>query len=288
MYFYIFDPGKDREIKYFERIQGRLLNLLAENHIEGETYRVTAIRTIELLVDQAIGAEAKTIVVVGGDASLNKTINAVVRKKADITVGFIPLDLESPLGRIFGVSVSIEESVKILAGRLVRSLDLGQLGDYYFVSQVDLGSNNLGKVESPGFLGLGALGRLLKLEPFTLQIILDGSYTATSEVLEAQIINCRNNEGCRLKLGGPTDKLLDILLLNKLSNTQLLRYRKELSSGCLDNVPGSTVMHAKKIEILGPKKLPLSISGQVYTKAPAVVSVAKERVKLIVGKTRQF
>ena len=83
MYFYIFDPGKDREVKYFERIQGRLLNLLAENHIEGETYRVTAIRTIDLLVDQALGADTKTIVVVGSDASLNKTINALVRKQAD-------------------------------------------------------------------------------------------------------------------------------------------------------------------------------------------------------------
>ena len=47
MYFYIFDPRGEREVKYFERIQGRLLNTLAETHIEGETYRVTAIRPDE-------------------------------------------------------------------------------------------------------------------------------------------------------------------------------------------------------------------------------------------------
>ncbi|MBI4050712.1 MAG: hypothetical protein HY396_01920 [Candidatus Doudnabacteria bacterium] len=288
MYFYIFDPAKDREIKYFERIQGRLLNLLAESRIDGETYRVTAIRTIELLVDQAIGAEAKTIVVVGGDGSLNKTINAVVRKKADITIGFIPLNPESSLGRILGISADIEEAVKILASRLVRELDLGKLGEHYFLSQVDLGENHLGKIESPGIFGLAALGKLLKLQTFAVKLSLDSSYTATSEVLAAQIINCRNNEGCRLKLGDPTDKLLDVLLLNKLSSSQIFRYRKELVSGCLDNAPGATVMHAKKIEILGPKKLPLSIEGQIYTKAPATVSVAKEKIKMIVGKARQF
>lgn len=287
MYFYIFDPGRDKEVKYFERIHGRLLNLLAENHISGETYRVTAIRTIELLVDQAIGADAKTVVVVGSDSSLNKAINAVIRKKTDMTLGFVPLNLESALGRILGVATEVEDAVKTLAGRLIRELNLGKVGEHYFLSQVDLGENKFTKVE-PGFLGLRAVRQLSGLEPFPLKLSLEDSYTATSEVLGAQIINCRNNDGCRLKLGDPTDHLLDILLLNKLSSAQIFRYRKELTSGCLDNVPGATVMHARKIDILGPKKLPLSIEGQVYTKAPATITVAKEKIKMIVGKTRQF
>lgn len=287
MYFYIFDPGRDKEVKYFERIQGRLLNLLAESQISGETYRVTAIRTIELLVDQAIGADAKTIIVVGSDGSLNKTINAVIRKKVDMTLGFIPLDPESSLGRILGVAADIDEAVKTLAGRLIRELNLGKVGEHYFLSQVDLGENTFPKTDL-GFLGLGAVRSFMKLQPFALKLTLEDSYTATSEVLGAQIINCRNNEGCHLKLGDPTDQLLDILLLNKLSSSQIFRYRKELASGCLDNVPGATVMHAKKIDILGPKKLPMSIEGQVYTKAPATITVAKEKIKVIVGKQRQF
>lgn len=287
MYFYIFDPDRDKEAKYFERIQGRLLNLLAEAHIEGETYRVTAIRTVDLLVEQALGAEAKTIVVVGSDSSLNKTINAVLRKKAELSIGFIPLHPESALGKILGVSADVEEAVKTLAGRLVRELSLGKVGEHFFLSQVDLGENVFAKLQS-GFLGFGALRGAMNLAAFPLKLSLEDSFTATSEVLGAQIINCRNNDGCRLKLGDPTDAFLDILLLNKLSGTQIFRYRKELISGCLDNVPGSTVMHARKIDILGPKKLPLSIEGQVFTKAPATITVAREKIKLIVGKNRQF
>jgi len=59
-------------------------------------------------------------------------------------------------------------------------------------------------------------------------------------------------------------------------------------AGKFQDLPGSTIMHAKKIQILGPKKLPLSISGQVYAKAPAEVAVAREKIKVIVGKNRQF
>lgn len=287
MYFYIFDPARERELKYFERIQGRLLNLLAENRIEGETYRVTSIRTVELLVEQALGADAKTLVVAGSDASLNKAINTAVRKKANLTIGFIPLNEESSLGQILGITSDITESVRTLAGRLIRELNLGKVGEHYFLSQVDLGENMFTKMEA-GLWGLGAMRKFMQIEVFPLTIALEDSYTATSEVLGGQIVNCRSNEGCHLKLGDPTDQLLDILLLHKLSSAQIFRYRKELASGCLDNVPGATVMHAKKIDILGPKKLPLSIEGQVYTKAPATITVAKEKVKMIVGKGRQF
>lgn len=288
MYFYIFDPDKEKELKYFERIQGRLLNLLAEHHIEGETYRVTSIRTIELLVDQALGLGAKTLIVVGSDASLNRAINAVVRKKAEITVGFIPLDPSSGLGHILGVSSDIEEAVKTLGGRLMKELNLGKIGEHYFLSQVDLGPNSFTRLDLPGIFGLGGLRTFLQMETFAVKLSLEDSYTATSEVLGAQVINCRSNEGCRIKLGDPTDKLLDILLLHKLKSSQIFRYRKELATGCLDNVPGATIMHAKKIDILGPKKLPLSIAGQIITKAPVTITVAKEKVRMIVGKNRQF
>lgn len=287
MYFYIFDPGRDKEVKYFERIQGRLLNLLAEAHIEGETYRVTAIRTVELLVEQAIGANARTIIVVGSDATLNKTINALSRKEADITVGYVPLDDASNLAKIFGMTSDLDAAVKTLAGRLVQELNLGKLGEHFFLSKVDLGSKPISHIKA-GLWGLAAVSEFLKIEPFVVKLSLEDSYTATSEVLAAQIINCRDNEGCRLKLGDPTDNLLDILLLNKLNLLQVFRQRRALASGCLDNLPGSTIMHAKKIEILGPKKLPLSIEGQIYTKAPATITVAKQKIKVIVGKGRQF
>src|SRR3989338_6359357 len=287
MYFYIFDPGKDKEVRYFERIQGRLLNLLAENHIEGETYRVTSIRTVELLVEQAIGLEAKTIIVVGGDGTLNRAINILVRRNADITVGFISLDPESRLGQIFGIPPDVEQSVRTLAGRLVAQLDIGEINEHYFLSKVELGENQISQIE-PGFFGLATARKFMSHQPFVLNLRLEDSYNVSCEVLAAQIINCRNNEGCKMKLGNPTDRLLDILLLNKLSSTKIFSHRRDLSVGRFDNLPGATVMHAKHIEVLGPRRLPLAIEGQVYTKAPAVVKVAKQKIKMIVGKGRQF
>ena len=288
MYFYIFDPGSDKEAKYFEKIQGRLLNYIAEFKVEGETYRVTSIRTVELLVEQALNAEAKTIVMVGSDSSLDRAINIVIAKQADVTLGFIPLDTQSSLGNILGISSDLEEATRTLAGRLGRNLNLGKVGEHFFLTQVDLGPRLFEGDPSGGFLGFGVLRSFMKIQPFPLKLSLEGSYTATSEVLTAQIINCRDNQGSRVKVGDPSDGLLDILLLNPMSSSQMFRHRRELLSGRFQDLPGTTIMHAKKIEILGPKKLPLSVSGQVYAKAPAEVTVAREKVKIIVGKNRQF
>ena len=287
MYFYIFDPGTDKEAKYFEKIQGQLLNYLAELKVEGENYRVTSIRTVELLVEQAINGGARTIVVVGSDSSLDRAINVVLTKKADVTLGFIPLQPQSSLGKILGISTDVQEATQTLAGRLGQNLNLGKINEHYFLTQVDLGEP-LTVGADPGFFGWGGVRGLMKLNPFPLKLTLENSYTATSEVLTAQIINCRDNQGSRVRVGDPTDGLLDILLLNPMSSAQLFRHRKELLAGKLQDLPGATVMHAKKIQILGPKKLPLSISGQVYAKAPAEVAVAREKMKVMVGKNRQF
>ena len=150
-----------------------------------------------------------------------------------------------------------------------------------------MGENYFPKTDA-GFLGVGSAMRFMSLRPFPIQISLDGRFNVTTEALGAQIINSRSNKGCRIKLGNPQDKLLDILILGKLTTAQIFRYRKELASGCLDNEPGATILNEKKRGIIGPKKLPLAVEGQVYTKAPATVIASKEKIKMIVGKTRQF
>lgn len=288
MYFYIFDPGSPEEIKYFEQIQGRLLNALAENQIEGETYRVTAIRTIPLLIEQALGLEAKTIIIVGSDSSLNRAINALVRRKADLTLGFISLDSKSNMRQILGMPLEATDAVKTLAGRLISRLDLGKIGEHFFLTALEFG-HNFNLKRGNGLWGVSrVLPKLWAIKSFVVKLLLEDSYTVTAEILGGQIINLRSNENCRQKLGNPVDGVLDVLLLHKLSTINLLRHRKELSSGCLDNVPGATVMHTKKIEILAPKKLPLSAESQILTKAPAAITVAREKIKMIVGKGRQF
>src|ERR1043166_8434903 len=88
MYYYIVDANKltSRE---FERVQSNLYSSISEYHISGEIVRVTGIRTIKQLVETAFFHQAKTIVAVGIDETLNEVINVVGDR--EVTIGYIPL-----------------------------------------------------------------------------------------------------------------------------------------------------------------------------------------------------
>src|SRR6185503_18052131 len=98
MYYYIVDTGKLNQ-REFERVQQQLYSSISEYHISGEIVRVTGIRTVKQLVETAFFHQAKTIVAVGLDETLNEIINVVGERET--TVGFIPLRT-TPLAEILG------------------------------------------------------------------------------------------------------------------------------------------------------------------------------------------
>src|SRR6185295_8704064 len=99
MYYYIVDPQKISQ-RDFERVQNILYSSLSEFRISGEVMRVTGLRSITQLVENAFAHGAKTIVAVGADGTLTDVISAV--RGREIVIGFIPI-VESEAGKILGV-----------------------------------------------------------------------------------------------------------------------------------------------------------------------------------------
>ncbi len=110
MYYYIVDPQQLSQ-KEFERVQNILYSSLSEFRISGEVVRTTGLRTVQQLVENAFSHEARTIVAVGSDETLNEVINAV--GKREMVVGFIPI-VASELAKIFGIK-DIAHAVKTIA-----------------------------------------------------------------------------------------------------------------------------------------------------------------------------
>src|SRR5438045_2952826 len=98
MYYYIVDPQKISQ-REFERVQNQLYSSLSEYRVFGEVMRVTGLRTINQLVENAFAHQAKTIVAVGSDDTLHDVINAI--KGREMMVGFVPIS-ETEIGKILG------------------------------------------------------------------------------------------------------------------------------------------------------------------------------------------
>lgn len=280
MYYYILDQHQ-LPIDKFEKLQTQLQGLLAEFKISGETARVTPLRSIQDLVDTASQRGAKTLVACGSDDTFNLMLAAL--KGRDFTLGFIPFDEDSYLSKILGVG-DVFTGVKTVAARRIERIDLAKISGNYFISYLEFGvlSQNLKSA------GLWTGMKMLSADPKQLSIKIDDSYTVNIGALGGLVVNTRSTSCQSQKIANPTDGNLDLLILEKLSKSQILRYRKTIAEGCLEQAPRTTVIKCKKIEFQEPRGTNLTMLGRVVAKFPATVEIIPQRLKMIVGKNRTF
>lgn len=280
MYYYIIDQN-GLPIDKFEFLQTQLQGLLAEFKIAGETARVTPLRSIADLVDTASQRGANTLVACGNDDTFNLMLAAL--KGRDFTLGFVPFDENSFLAKILGID-SVFAGVKTIAARRIEKIDLARITGNYFISYLEFGvlSQDLKKT------GWWSTMKILSTEPKNLSIRIDNSYNININALGGLVVNTRSTSCESQSIANPTDGNLDLLILEKLSRSEILRYRKTIAQGCLEDVPKTTVIKCKKIEFLEPRGTNLSMLGRVVAKFPAMVEIIPQRSRMIVGKNRTF
>ncbi|MDP4001420.1 MAG: diacylglycerol kinase family protein [bacterium] len=286
MYYYIVDP-KNLSQRQFERVQNQLYSSLSEFRISGETSRVTALRTVPQLVEMAKSHGAKNIIAVGNDDTLHEVVNAI--NDDEITVGFIPL-IPTNFGNILGVN-SIPQATKIIAARRTTFLDLGvveQIGTKQrtvFLKNLTFGLELEAGVNKNNLYSFKLINQLFKLPKIEVGFTGDKKFKANLNLLGGLVINSRENGDSFVN---PTDGVLDVLLLPKLNKYQVFKYRKYILNECFENIPGTSVLHVKRLEISNPEGLTLRAGNKVLAKAPAIIQVLPKKLKIIAGRERMF
>ena len=265
----------------FERLQTEALGYFAEFKISGETARVTPLRSIADLVDTASQRGAKTLIACGSDDTFNLMLASL--KGRDFTLGFVPFDDKSFLAKILGIE-NIFIGAKTIAARRIEKIDLAKISNNFFINYLEFG------VTSHNLKALGWLAsvKLLSSEAKNYTIRIDDSYNINISALGGLAINIRSASASGQKIADPTDSHLDLLVLEKLSKMQILRYREDIASGDLEKIPKTTVIKCKKITFLEPRGTPLTMLGRIIAKFPSTVELVPQRLRLIVGKNRTF
>ena len=270
MHFYIVD-AKGLSQRQYERVQNELYSSLSAFRVSGEVVRITGARPVPQLVEQAILRGASEITAVGTESTFNELIAASAGK--DAVLGFIPI-AECELGNALGIR-NIENGAKTIASRRVEELDLATVNGNLFFSRIGFGVLK----QSGGVFG--SLRNLFNLPSFEIKFSADGKYAATAHAVGGMIVNIRDNTGTESKVGNPTDGMLDILLLPKLTNLQILKYRNDILSGFYENVPGASLVHANKMEIATPANLPLMAGERIIAKTPAIIELIPKAIKVM-------
>lgn len=121
--------------KRLERDVSALENELARRGIEGRIARLAMFRSAKEMVMDMARAGVKNIIVVGNDQTLQKLMWFL--PDMDVILGYIPMGRPADVAARLGIPMGIA-AVDVIAARLIDTVDVGRIGDHYFLGEVSL------------------------------------------------------------------------------------------------------------------------------------------------------
>jgi diacylglycerol kinase family enzyme len=203
MHVYIYDDylNKSKYSKAVNRMEIRLTDL----GLNGKIIRLGGIKNIKGTIQNEIKLGAKTIVAVGNNQTVNKIIGAIIdtdiygdfQKKT--LLGIIPIGNDNSIAASFGIK-NEEEACNILLARRIEKIDLGLVGDRYFLNEATI----------------EGLGTIIDLGDYSLEIEDKGT---------VRIVNLLSDKA-NLIDSNPHDGLLDLIINTRKKDQTLLKLNK--------------------------------------------------------------
>ncbi len=78
------------------------------------------------------GCEA--IIVAGGDGSVNRIVNSMMKNQIDLPLGVIPGGTANDFANHLGIPMNLSDAFEVLAEMNVRKIDVGKVNNKYFVN----------------------------------------------------------------------------------------------------------------------------------------------------------
>ena len=140
MYFYIVNPAAGDG--GYDQLQQRLKSRLQQLEIDGEFSKTLEPEDAAKITRTLLKRGAKTIVVIGDDATLNDVITTVnTAGKHSVAVGFIPLAKTSLLGAHLGIE-NWQHACELLAERRLQTFNVIHINDNSFIHSCTITAPN--------------------------------------------------------------------------------------------------------------------------------------------------
>ncbi|OGF25735.1 hypothetical protein A2303_07090 [Candidatus Falkowbacteria bacterium RIFOXYB2_FULL_47_14] len=259
MHIYIYDSYVNE--KRFNSIIARVETRITDLGLNGKIIRLGIMSSLYDSIENELIKGAKTIIAVGNNSLLNQVINSVARLTAlnsvnkNIPIGFIPVgNKDNEIADHLGISIN-EEACDILSARRVQKLDLGLINNYYFLTQATITTE----------------GTTIEIDKnYSIEILEKGEVGVVNLPINVDLPdNIKSNA---------KDGVLELYI--KTKNTKKFL---PISTG----KPNQSVFSFKKLKITNPKHSVL-IDNSIKITTPVNITIANEKINLIVGKNRSF
>ncbi|MEK7632088.1 MAG: diacylglycerol kinase family protein [Patescibacteria group bacterium] len=235
--------------KKYDAELARIESRLIELEMSGRIEKLTILKNLPEAVKDAIKNHSETIVLIGTDRMLNSAMSALA--ETNVTVGIIPLGDSTLLADALGIPYGIA-ACDILSARITATLDLGKVNNRYFLSKLHIPECKSVTIDCDSQFQVSALS------PATIDIANFGSN------------------------GNPRDGRLEVIVRPH-------QRKKMFGFGRREQFSRESVFPVKRLTIRsGGESMPIMSDGETIIKTPATVEIASKKLKIIVGKQRNF
>ena len=284
--------GKERAKQYVPRMKQQLERLFDEVEVK-ETQKVYDATAFAKQADE----EGKTAVFcMGGDGTLNETINGLAQAHRPINFGFVPFGTANDLARALKIPLDPGKAIDLLPRARTVAIDLGKINDRYFINIMAAGAlpKACEEVSTEEKTMFGVLAYFIKgiqahvnQRVYTFKIETDvGDFTQESSLLAAVLTNSIGSFETAMPGAKVNDGKIHLVVFKDLNMLDTVKIASQIIIGNIDYSRFASVHDIQKarISLIGDEKLSTTVDGEKGPDFPLEIEVLPSFLKVYVPK----
>ena len=286
----IYNSGAGQsKFKYF---LDTIIEKFMQNNCEVSVFRIDKKTNLYEYLKDSEKEGIYAVVVAGGDGTVNRVVNVMVKNKIDVPIGVIPAGTSNDFAKHIKMPENFSECIeKILAGN-IQQVDLGKVNDKYFVNICSAGlftsaprntdaklKNVIGKMS----YFITGFKQALAFRPFTVRI--ETEKESIIETINLILIFNGNSVGgfeFTENKSSIQDGLLDIVIIKKCKMHEASVIMGKILAGNYLNDKNVIYLKEKKLKIYRVKGKcdEPDTDGEPGLKFPLEVSCEKKAIRM--------
>jgi len=230
---------------------------------------------------------AELVVAVGGDGTLNETVNGIVRAGSGAELAVVPIGTGLDFVRTYGIPTRFDDAVRTALTGRTRTIDVGRVtfrtwageeAERYFCNVGSVGmsgavaqrANGMSKVFGGRATFFYALLRVfLEWQNTVIDVGLDGD-RRSERMHDVVVANGRYHAGAMLLApdARPDDGLFDVLTIGDVTKLDFVTTAPKLYRGTHLSHPKVDVARARVVEVDAAQRLPIELDGEQVGTTP--------------------
>ncbi len=256
------------------------------------THHVEQTRSLEHARELARAAvdAGETAVALGGDGLIAAVASEL--KHTQATLGVLPGGRGNDFARVLGIPLEPRAACGVLASGIVRTLDLGEVGQQSFIGIASCGfdsdanriANGTRLVRGHLVYAYGALRALAGWRPATFTVTLDDHEQRTFTGFSVAAANAKAYGGGMYLAPDASleDGLLDVVMISDVPKLRFLRMLPTVFNGAHVRLPAVQVARAQAVQVDADRPLVMYADGDPIGELPVTVRSVASAVRVLV------